>query len=120
MIKRRHSIAEILGKLAEAETLLAQGKGQQEVAAALDISIMTFHRWRRAYGQEAPAQPEANGRPHSEAERQQNHHRMTELESENLLLRRLVTDLLLEKIQLEESATPALRGRISRQTSHSV
>src|ERR1700691_1285684 len=108
MIKKRHSVAEITAKLREAESLVAQGRRQQEVASALGISVMTFHRWRKAYGQgsEHRSQPEAavSAGLNEQELRQQ---RMAELQLENSRLRRLVTDLLLEKIKLEESVSAA-------------
>ena len=120
MIKKRHSVAEITAKLREAETLIAQGKRQQEVAGVLGISVMTFHRWRKAYaqGSEHTSQPETavSGSLNEQELRQQ---RMAELQLENSRLRRLVTDLLLEKIKLEESvSTAASKGLLSGHASH--
>jgi putative transposase len=83
--KKRHSRAQIATKLAQANELATQGKLQSEIARTLGISVMTLHRWRQA--------PDA-----SEGDR------IAELQLENSQLRRLVTDLLLEKIKLEEAA----------------
>lgn len=97
---KRHTEAEIAAKLQQAEALAAQGRTQNEIAQALGISIMTFHRWRKAQPPQSvrrvPVIP-PSARP--EPERQ---NRIAELQNENAQLRRLVTDLLLEKMRLED------------------
>jgi hypothetical protein len=57
---------------------------------------MTLHRWRKV-----PPGPQTAFVATHEARRGD---RIAELQLENLRLRRLVTDLLLEKIRLEEAA----------------
>ena len=107
--KKRHTSAEIAAKLGEAATLGAEGHTQREISQALGVSVMTFHRWRKAQPEmlksRVPAEPEprriipiAN---HSEAQRRG---RIAELQLENTRLRRLVTDLLLEKMRIEDDA----------------
>jgi putative transposase len=94
--KKRHSRVEIATKLAQATDLATQGKSQREIAHTLGVSVMTLHRWRKVPHGPQPAfvaTHEAGGRD-----------RIAELQLENLRLRRLVTDLLLEKIRLEEAA----------------
>jgi transposase len=89
MAKRKwHSRAEIARKLAQANELATQGQLQSEIARALGVSVMTLHRWRKA-----PPGP----RIVREAGQ-------AELQLENSRLRRVVTDLLLEKVRLEEAA----------------
>lgn len=123
MLRKRYSVEEIATKLREAQAFLAQGKRQQDVARELGISVMTFHRWRRAYGEHGPAGLESTvdvakadaERTAQEARRQ----RIEEMQLENSRLRRLVTDLLLEKIKLEEAASnPVVRGAATRHASH--
>ena len=94
--KKRHSSMEISTKLAQANGLAMQGKLQSEIARALGVSVMTLHRWRT---REASEPDRTRGRVDE----------IAELELENSQLRRLVTDLLLEKIKLEEAgrAIPA-------------
>lgn len=119
--KKRHSIAEISAKLAEANALIAQGQRQQDVARALGISVMTFHRWRKAQaeGGYQPQQGAVEGAESDNISQQERRRRIDELRLENLRLRRLVTDLLLEKIKLEESSTdPRLNGPLSRHPAH--
>jgi putative transposase len=94
--KRHHSRVEIAAKLAQANDLATRGKLQSDIARTLGVSVMTLHRWRKAsHGPRGVAQPNwARGRGN----------RIAELQLENSRLRRLVTDLLLEKIKLEEAA----------------
>jgi putative transposase len=109
---KRHSRMEIATKLARANDLAMRGKLQSEIARTLGVSVMTLHRWRKAsHGPRGVAQPNwVRGRGN----------RIAELQLENSRLRRLVTDLLLEKIRLEEAARvknlrivrrPTRRGR---------
>ena len=88
--KKRHSRAEIAAKLAQANDLAAEAKMPSEIARTLGVSVMTLHRWR---SREASQPDRTRGRGD----------RIAELELENSQLRRLVTDLLLEKIRLEEA-----------------
>jgi putative transposase len=102
-IKKKHSRAEIATKLAQANDLATQGKLQSEIARTLGVSIMTLHRWRKA----PPGLQPALAAPH-EASRPDRTRgggdQIAELQLENSRLRRLVTDLLLEKIKIEEAA----------------
>src|SRR5215510_13218535 len=100
--KKRHSKVEIATKLAQANDLAAQGKLQSDIARTLGVSVMTLHRWRKA-----PPGPQAEFVAIQEAGQPDRTRgggdRMAELQFENSRLRRLVTDLLLEKIKLEEA-----------------
>jgi putative transposase len=101
--KKRHSRVEIATKLAQANDLATQGKPQSEIARTLGVSIMTLNRWRKAPPGPQPAlvaSPEARGP--DRARRADD--RIAELQLENSRLRRLVTDLLLDQIKLEEAA----------------
>src|SRR5262245_9912359 len=99
--KAKHSKAEIAAKLAQAGDLATQGKLQSEIARTLGVSVMTLHRWRKmslpprvtAVGLSEPSQLD-HAPPGT---------RIAELQLENSRLRRLVTDLLLEKMKLEEA-----------------
>jgi putative transposase len=94
--KKRHSRVEIATKLAQANDLATQGKLQSEIARTLGVSVMTLHRWRTHEASQPDRTPGDGAR-------------IAELQLENSRLRRLVTDLLLEKIKLEEAggAIPA-------------
>jgi putative transposase len=106
--KKRHGAAEIAAKLLEADTLAAKGQTQAEIAKALGISVMTFHRWRKMRDEEPL-------RSRAEVVRVLDHpvarypssetgglSRIAQLQLENARLRKLVTDLLLEKMKLED------------------
>jgi putative transposase len=97
--KKRHSRVEIATKLAQANDLATQGKLQSEIARTLGVSVMTLHRWRKA-----PPGPQPVHEVGQVDGTRGRGDRIAELQLENLRLRRLVTDLLLEKIKLEEAA----------------
>jgi IS30 family transposase len=102
--KKRHSADEIAAKLAQARELAAQGMPQGEIARTLGVSIMTLHRWRNSPAARIQATnvvPEPANRTAAGHDRA---NRIGELQIENSRLRRLVTDLLLEKIKFEEAA----------------
>jgi putative transposase len=100
--KKKHSRVEIATKLAQANDLATQGKIQSEIARTLGVSVMTLHRWRRA--PPVPQPTLATTHEVSQSDRTRGGgDRIAELQLENSRLRRLVTDLLLEKVKLEET-----------------
>lgn len=88
MKRRRHTPAQIVRKLREAERLLAEGQAIPEVAKQLEVSEQTYHRWRAQYG----------GLKANDARR------LKELERENARLKRLMADKELEIDALREVA----------------
>ena len=111
--KKRHNTNEIAAKLQEADVLGAAGQTQNEIAKALGISVMTFHRWRKARPHRARSVAHAQTRlPElsTVAPSPGQNGRITELQLENARLRKLVTDLLLEKMQLQDDAHQSLSG----------
>ena len=100
--KKKHSRVEIASRLAQANDLATQGKLQSEIARTLGVSAMTLHRWRKASPGPRPALVAAHeaGQPY---QMRRGGDQIAELQFENSRLRRLVTDLLLEKIKLEEA-----------------
>ena len=94
--KKRHSRVEIATKLAQANKLAMQGKLQSEIARTLGVSVMTLRRWRKAPPGSQPASRELDRTRGADD-------RIAELQLENARLRRLVTDLLLVKVKLEEA-----------------
>jgi hypothetical protein len=105
MEKRRHLPEEIAAKLQQADSMASDGALQTDIARALGISVMTFHRWRRARvsltdnAETTAAKPHVVAEPAADATAA----RLGELQLENARLRRLVTDLLLDKVKLEEA-----------------
>jgi putative transposase len=61
--------------------------------------VMTLHRWRKL-----PLDKESNVKPSARSEDELDQEiRIADLQLENSRLRRLVTDLLLEKMRIEET-----------------
>jgi hypothetical protein len=104
MKSRRHSSAEISAKLEQAEALAADGKVQSEIAKALGVSVMTLHRWRKLDHPGASGPSVAFDLGHDARGVRGQADIVAELQMENRQLRQIVTDLLLEKIKLEEAA----------------
>ncbi len=88
MPKKNYRPEEIINKLREADVLLSQGATVAEVVKALEVSEVTYYRWRKEYG----------GMKVSQAKR------LKELEKENARLRKAVSDLTLDKLILAEAA----------------
>jgi putative transposase len=103
--RKRHSIIEIEPKLEKANALAANGHTQIEIAKVLGISVMTLHRWRKSRqpSRSFPMESVASNIALVHVPTARQDQRITELELENSRLRRLVTNLLLEKMRLEES-----------------
>jgi putative transposase len=85
---KRHTPEQVITKLRQADADLAQGLGMAQVCQKLGVSEPTLHRWRNQYG----------GMKADEAKR------LKELEAENVRLKRLVAELLLDKQMLQEVA----------------
>ena len=103
MGRKKHSKPEVAAKLAQAEVMAAQGMLQSEIARTLGVSVMTLHRWRKLPVEASPATSPGDPAARSEDELDREM-RIADLQLENSRLRRLVTDLLLEKMRLEETA----------------
>jgi len=88
MPQKRFTPEEIINKLRHADVLLGQGKKVPEVAKALGITDVTYYRWRQEYGGMSTTQAK----------------RLKELERENGQLRKVVADLTLDKLILQEAA----------------
>jgi putative transposase len=109
--RHRHTGPEIAEKLRMAGEMAAQGKLHSAIAKSLGISVMTYHRWRKAHRTLVQPTPRL-----AHAERtdilieREEMSQIRDLQLENSRLRRLVTDLLLEKVNLEER----MRGDLPR------
>lgn len=132
MTGTKHSPAEIAAKLRQADELVAQGKRRSEILRALGISTMTYHRWRKDRLSASPSEPEPRTPSVSDSpppggtlridaagfaalSPREQISAFLELQRENVRLRELFTDALLEKIKLEEEfralrAAKATRG----------
>ena len=88
MGRRRYTSEQIIHKLREAEVELGRGWKVPQVCRQIGVSEQTYYRWRKEYG----------GLKLDQARR------FKELEKENMRLKRLVADLNLDKVILEEAA----------------
>jgi transposase-like protein len=103
MAKGKHLPEEIAAKLQQADLMARRGALQTDIARSLGISVMTYHRWRKARRASSTNQPAEVVDPHAaESAEGATSARLREMQLENSRLRRLITDLLLEKMKLEE------------------
>lgn len=85
---KKHQPEEIIGKLREAEIVLAQGGTVADACRRIGVTEQSYCRWRKEYG----------------GVRVDQARRMKDLERENARLRRAVSDLTLDKLILQEAA----------------
>ena len=85
---KKYTPEQIVVKLREAEVLLAKGTALAEVCRQMEITDVTYYRWRKEYG----------GLRVDQAKR------LKELEQENTRLKKVVADLMLDKAILKEAA----------------
>jgi transposase-like protein len=79
---------EIVGKLRQADVLLAQGKNVPEVCREIGISQQTYYRWRNKYGGMSPDMIK----------------QLRALQKENARLRKVVSDQAIDIAILKEVA----------------
>ena len=117
MVGKRHASEEISAKLAQANELAAKGKTQREISKALGVSIMTYHRWKKMLRSSGTilneGRTEKDGRPGAPGDAGTTD-TIKRLELENAQLRRLVTDMLLEKLRYEEELRTRRELRLRR------
>jgi transposase-like protein len=87
MKRTRHTAEQIVGKLRDADAMLAAGRSIGQVVQQLGVSEPTYHRWRNQYG----------GMKADEARR------LKELEIENARLKKLVADQAIDISILKEA-----------------
>jgi transposase-like protein len=88
MRKKRHTPEEIISKLRQVEVLVAQGTPVADAIRSIEVTEVTYYRWRQEYGGLKSVQVK----------------RMKELEAENQRLRKAIADLTLDKLILQEAA----------------
>ena len=89
MPRKRHKAEEIVAKLRQVDVLVSQGKPVAEAVRSIAVTEVTYYRWRQEYGGLKGDQVK----------------RLKELEAENTRLRRVISDLTLEKLILKEAAS---------------
>ena len=118
MVGKRHASEEIAAKLAHADELAAKGKTQREISKALGVSIMTYHRWRKTLnigpGSAEDTEPGTSAGRLETSDPRDVDETIKQLEQENVRLRRLVTDMLLEKLKLEDEIRARQTARYRR------
>jgi hypothetical protein len=106
---KKHSHEEIRLKLARADELARAGKSQGDICKALGVSVMTLHRWRKLPlpkpGLVVSRDRAGDSNALTSLRTMDDMRRvLDELKLENQRLRKIVTDMLLEKMRLEEAA----------------
>jgi putative transposase len=111
---KRHRPEEIWAKLRQARDLEQQGQSQAQVCKTLGISVMTFHRWRKQFPQVASPSMKNNDDVEVRDASTGTSKQIEELRLENRRLRKIVTDLLLERLKLEEAAALPRVQKVSK------
>jgi transposase-like protein len=88
MAGKREKPEDIVSKLRQVEVLQGQGMSIADAARQISVTQQTYYRWRKQYGGMSRDQLR----------------RLKELETENQRLRRVVSDLTLDKLILTEAA----------------
>ena len=86
---KKHSPEQVVNLLRQVEVAVANGKTTSLACKEAEITEQIYYRWRKEYG----------GLQVDQAKR------LKELESENAKLKRLVSDLSLEKLILKDIAS---------------
>jgi transposase len=89
MPKKRHKPEEIVAKLRQVDVLVSQGQSQADAVRSIGVSEVTYYRWRQEYGGLKTDQVK----------------RLKDLETENTRLRKVLSDLTLDKLILQDAAT---------------
>ena len=92
MRRKTHTAEEIVGKLRQVDVLVSQGRKVAEAIRSIEVTEVTevaYYHWRSQYGGLKGDQVK----------------RLKSLETENLRLRRAISDLTLEKLILKEAAS---------------
>jgi putative transposase len=88
MASKRHKPEEIVTKLRQVEVLVGQGMARIDAIRQISVVEQTYYRWRKQYGGMGTAQLKE----------------LKRLQKENERLRRVVSDLTLDKLILTEAS----------------
>jgi transposase-like protein len=88
MARKRHKAEEIVTKLRQVDVLVSQGQSVADAIRQIGVTEVTYYRWRQEFGGLKSDQVK----------------RLKELETENVRLRRAISDLALDKLILQEAA----------------
>ena len=87
MKRKFHTPEQIVKKLRQADSAMVSGSTIEQVCRQLQISDATYYNWRRQYGQMKLDQVK----------------QLKNLQKENTRLKKLVADLSVDKVILEEA-----------------
>lgn len=87
MKRKFHTPEQIVKKLRQADSAIVSGSTIEQVCRQLQISDATYYNWRRQYGQMKLDQVK----------------QLKNLQKENARLKKLVADLSVDKVILEEA-----------------
>lgn len=85
---KRYSAEQVVSKLREADVLIGKGQTVADVCRQLQITDVTYYRWRKEFG----------GLNIDQAKR------LKELEAENTKLRKVIADLSIDNAILKEAS----------------
>ena len=88
MPKKRYKPEEIVAKLRQVDVLTSQGTPVADAVRSIGVSMVTYYRWRQEFGGLKSDQVK----------------RLKDLETENMRLRKAISDLTLDKLILQEAA----------------
>jgi putative transposase len=88
MARKRHKPEEIVAKLRQVDVLTSQGQSVADAIRSIGVTEVTYYRWRQEFGGLKSDQVK----------------RLKDLETENARLRRAISDLMLDKLILQEAA----------------
>src|SRR5687767_15653199 len=98
MPRKRYKPEEIVAKLRQVDVLVSQGQNLADAIRQIGVSEVTYYRWRQEFGGLKTEQIK----------------RLKELELENNRLRKAVSDLILDKLILQEAAPGKLLSAARR------
>ena len=85
---KKYSAEQIVSKLREADVLIGKGQTVADICRQLQITDVTYYRWRKEYG----------GLSIDQAKR------LKDLETENTKLRKVIADLSIDNAILKEAS----------------
>ena len=85
---KKYSAEQVVSKLREADVLIGKGQTVADVCRQLQITDVTYYRWRKEYGDLSIDQAK----------------RLKELEAENIKLRKVIADLSIDNAILKEAS----------------
>jgi putative transposase len=88
MARKSYKAEEIVAKLRQVDVLVSQGQKVADAIRQIGVSEVTYYRWRQEFGGLKSEQVK----------------RLKALELENNRLRKVVSDLTLDKLTLQEAA----------------